>query len=124
MSSVGIDMVRISRLEDWLCDEDKLDFVFTSLELNNIFSAKKTLSHLASVFAIKEAFMKALGTGWAAGVQWKDIEVLHDDAVYSVNLYNRALRICGDRKIYVSAGLDKTFVIAMVMLGDYLCLSI
>jgi holo-[acyl-carrier protein] synthase len=32
--------------------------------------------HLAGRFAAKEAVLKALGTGWAEGVGWRDIEVV------------------------------------------------
>ena len=31
--------------------------------------------HFAARFAAKEAAFKALGTGWARGVRWKDVEV-------------------------------------------------
>ena len=31
--------------------------------------------HYAGRFAVKEAVMKALGTGWTRGVRWVDIEV-------------------------------------------------
>jgi holo-[acyl-carrier protein] synthase len=34
------------------------------------------VAFLAARFAAKEAAFKALGTGWAAGVTWKDVEVL------------------------------------------------
>ncbi len=34
--------------------------------------------HLAGRFAAKEAVMKALGTGWTAGVTWQGIEILAD----------------------------------------------
>jgi holo-[acyl-carrier protein] synthase len=33
------------------------------------------IAHLAGLFAAKEAAMKALGTGWAAGVGFRQIEV-------------------------------------------------
>src|ERR1700749_4175642 len=32
----------------------------------------------AGKLAAKEAFMKAMGTGWSQGLQWRDIEVLND----------------------------------------------
>jgi holo-[acyl-carrier protein] synthase len=34
------------------------------------------VAHLAGLFAAKEATMKALGTGWAAGVGFRQIEVV------------------------------------------------
>jgi len=37
--------------------------------------AARRMVHYAGRFAVKEAVMKALGTGWAGGVRWRDIEV-------------------------------------------------
>lgn len=36
------------------------------------------VAHLAGLFAAKEAAMKALGTGWAGGVGFRQIEVIRD----------------------------------------------
>ncbi|MDM7915353.1 MAG: holo-ACP synthase [Candidatus Eisenbacteria bacterium] len=33
------------------------------------------VQYLAARFAVKEAVFKALGTGWAAGIRWIDVEV-------------------------------------------------
>jgi len=33
----------------------------------------------AARFAAKEAFFKALGSGWRNGFEWKDIEVINDE---------------------------------------------
>jgi len=44
------------------------------------------------VFAAKEAGFKALGTGWAAGVKWKDIEVQRlSSGKPELHLYGEAL---------------------------------
>jgi holo-[acyl-carrier protein] synthase len=38
-------------------------------------AGRARVTHLAGLFAAKEAAMKALGTGWAAGVGFRQIEV-------------------------------------------------
>ena len=38
--------------------------------------AARRHTHYAGRFAVKEAVMKALGTGWTHGVRWADIEVV------------------------------------------------
>ncbi len=34
--------------------------------------------HYAARFAAKEAFLKAMGTGWASGTAFNEIEIRHD----------------------------------------------
>ena len=36
--------------------------------------------HFAARWAAKEAFLKALGTGWHDGIAWHDVEVAHRDS--------------------------------------------
>ena len=48
-------------------------------ELNDILEKKdKLISSLAKRFAAKEAFVKALGTGFSQGIGWSEIEIVHD----------------------------------------------
>ncbi len=47
-------------------------------ELDRIYADKaRFVASLAKRFAAKEAFVKALGTGFAQGISWAEIEVLH-----------------------------------------------
>ncbi len=41
-------------------------------------SHRNKFRRYAARFAAKEAAMKALGTGWRAGVRWRDIEVVRE----------------------------------------------
>jgi holo-[acyl-carrier protein] synthase len=77
---IGIDLVRSDRIreaaEKW--GKRFLDRLFTPLEQEYAFSHKQPYLHLAGRFAIKEAVFKAIGTGWARGVKWTDIEVYNE----------------------------------------------
>ena len=42
-------------------------------------SGAARVAHLAGLFAAKEAAMKALGTGWARGVGFRQIEVVREE---------------------------------------------
>jgi holo-[acyl-carrier protein] synthase len=74
----GIDMVDCDRLEQSIEKHGQrfLDRVFTPHEQAYCQSRKKSsLQHLAGRFAVKEAVLKVLGTGWRDGIAWTDIEV-------------------------------------------------
>lgn len=55
-----------------------LERVFTEGERAYAGDGPRCHEHLAARFAAKEAVFKALGTGWAQGVGWTDIEVVRE----------------------------------------------
>lgn len=116
MYGIGIDIVNISRIERLASDDYALDYVFTQAEKAEALKRKHPGSgrRLAAVFAVKEAFMKAVGTGWGNGVQWKDIEVINEGGRLSIRLYNRTKEICGDRNIFVSTSCTNDLAVAFV----------
>jgi holo-[acyl-carrier protein] synthase len=73
----GIDLVELVALRRWI--EDPRDpFVprcFTADELAEIGEGPDRIARLAGRFAAKEAVLKALGTGFGAGVSFKDVVV-------------------------------------------------
>ena len=73
----GIDIVEIVRLRKTLegTGERFLKRVFTPGEQRYCLARHDPAPHLAARFAAKEAVLKALGTGWAQGVTWLDVEV-------------------------------------------------
>lgn len=74
---LGVDMEEISRIRDVISRHGRifLDRVFTSGEVAYCERYRDPAERYAARFAAKEATMKALGTGWAKGVRWRDIEV-------------------------------------------------
>ncbi|MEJ2368895.1 MAG: holo-ACP synthase [Acidobacteriota bacterium] len=73
---LGIDLVRIERLRKAVKRHPAiLDRLFTPGEQEMCLSRKDSDSSLAARFAAKEAFLKAVGTGWGRGMKWTDIEV-------------------------------------------------
>ncbi len=76
----GIDMVDCDRLGRSVARHGKrfLERVFTPAELEYCQVRKRCMEHLAGRFAVKEAVMKVLGTGWRGGIAWTDIEVAND----------------------------------------------
>ena len=78
--SNGIDIVDIRRINKTI---DKYNFRFKKKcfhpnEIKKSESRLKSVESYAKRYAAKEACAKALGTGLARGVHWKDIEVVND----------------------------------------------
>jgi holo-[acyl-carrier protein] synthase len=73
---VGIDLVDIAELAEVMARPRMLARVFTRRELAYCRGRAKPMQHLAVRFAAKEAAFKAIGTGWANGVTWRDAEVV------------------------------------------------
>jgi holo-[acyl-carrier protein] synthase len=78
---IGIDTVSISRLEHLiqLRGEKFLRKVFSQSEIEEGMRREKNASFFAARFAAREAFVKALGTGFRRGVSIRDIEVKKAD---------------------------------------------
>jgi phosphopantetheine--protein transferase-like protein len=77
----GIDIVETSRIKRLVDQHGQnfLDRCFTPGEQDYCSrNTKRMYEHLAGRFAVKEAVLKVLGTGWRGGIQWTDIEVLKE----------------------------------------------
>lgn len=77
----GIDLVAIERIEKIVARHDQhfLDRVFTAGEQRYANEHKSPAIRLAGRFAVKEAVLKVLGTGWRGGLEFKHIEALPDE---------------------------------------------
>ena len=74
--SVGIDLVEIAKIRK-LFEHGKTlrESIFTPEELRYSWEQKKPYTSLAVLFAVKEAFFKALGTGLSGKMDWRDVEI-------------------------------------------------
>ena len=65
---------------------------FTSLEIDKCENRHNKVNSYAKRYAAKEACAKALGSGLARGIFWKDIEVMNDKfGKRLIKLHNNAL---------------------------------
>ena len=76
---IGIDMVESSRFLDWSLF--KKQRIFTQKELDYADkNSSKSEKHLANFWAVREAFLKALGTGFNDKITFSDISVIHSES--------------------------------------------
>jgi holo-[acyl-carrier protein] synthase len=91
---VGLDATDIPRIAGVIerHGERFLDRVFTDSEIAYCLRRRIPAVHFAGRFAAKEAAMKALGTGHAHGVGWRDIEVVREEGPPALRFHDGAAR--------------------------------
>jgi holo-[acyl-carrier protein] synthase len=75
---LGIDVAEVKRIQAVIESQGErfLRRVYTQDEVAYCEKFKNKYERYAGRFAVKEAAMKALGTGWSHGVRWVDVEVV------------------------------------------------
>ena len=79
VTGLGIDIVEVARIAEKIGKEQGFrELVFSAGEINYCEAATNKYEHYAARFAAKEAFFKAIGTGWTNGTAFNEIEIIHD----------------------------------------------
>jgi len=122
---LGLDLTEVSRIRMLLAKNgDRFtDRLFTAAERAYCESCADPAIHYAARFAAKEAAAKALGTGFASGVSWLDIEITRNAATGapSLVLHGAAATIAaslGARKMLLSITHTKETAAASVVASE------
>lgn len=111
MIAIGTDIARVSRFSD--LSRKVEEGIFTPFEIEEAGKRIKRGEYLSSRFAAKEAYVKALGTGFR-GIKPKDIEVREKEsgAPYLV--------VRGERKdnVQLSLSHDGDYSVAFVLIEN------
>jgi holo-[acyl-carrier protein] synthase len=77
---IGTDITETVRIAQMIERHGELfvDRVYTPHEVQYCSVRKAATQHYAGRWAAKEAVLKALGTGWARGIRWRDVEVRNE----------------------------------------------
>ena len=121
---IGLDLVKIGRvrklIERW--QDRALCRIFTKEEQEFCYRKATPYPSLAGRFAVKEAVLKALGTGWAGGIRWVDIQVVNDHSgrpmATTGGKVDSLLREAGVTDIHISISHDAEYAIAQAILTD------
>jgi len=122
---IGTDIIDTRRIESAIkkYGEKFKNRCFSSNEIKKSENRLNSINSYAKRYAAKEACSKALGTGLARGIFWKDIEVINDEyGKPLIILHNRALKriyeITKDYQIEVSISDEKNYAIANVIIFE------
>ena len=111
MTRIGTDIAYIPRFER--LPEHLLERLFTSFERSEADARVKKSEYYSSRFASKEAYVKALGTGFS-GIAPADIEVRNGESGMPF------LIVKGERKdnVRLSISHDGDYSVAFVLIED------
>jgi holo-[acyl-carrier protein] synthase len=122
VTGIGIDIVHVRRMQRWRETPGLLERYFHPQEISTALSRGSAADQsLASRFAAKEAFGKALGTGFE-GIVLKDILVINShNGRPEIQVFGTALSALernGANRIHLSLTHEQDNAVAMVVLED------
>ena len=121
---VGVDIIDNLRIKKSMTNKKFVSRIFTDIEIANSKKTSNKIGYFSKRFAAKEAFSKALGTGFRNGLNFNDISVINDRyGKPSIKINNKLNNIINKKFntkkviIYLSISDEKKHSIAFVVLG-------
>ena len=100
---IGMDLVSVERVADLLARYGPRAHqrLFTAEEIERCLCSGSPAASFAARFAAKEAFFKALGTGWGRGGAWTEVGVVSAaSGAPSLRLAGTAASQAADRGVH------------------------
>ncbi len=114
MKNIGLDIVKIDRIDELKHKEKFIKKIFTETEIEYIKAKKFSSQTISGLFACKEAVSKALGTG-IGRTKWKDIEISHTE---SGKPYGFAKKNNKKKYYNISISHEKNYAVAIALEED------
>jgi holo-[acyl-carrier protein] synthase len=119
--AIGTDVVDLKHFERVVA-RSRPGFIkrlFTEDEIGYCERFHDRMASYAAIFAAKEAFLKALRTGLAPGIAWRDVEVLHDKSgAPSIVAYRRCADLLGTGRAHATLSHSERTAHAVVIIED------
>jgi holo-[acyl-carrier protein] synthase len=118
---IGTDIIEVKRIERLLSKQERFkERIFTRGEIEYCEPKKNNVQNYTARFAVKEALLKAIGTGWREGVAFKEIEVKNNEKgkpeLVLSGTVKKITEEMGVTNIQVSISHIKDLAIAVVIL--------
>jgi len=118
---IGTDIIEVARIEKSITNGTRFrEKMFTENEQKYCETKKYKGQNYAARFAAKEAFFKAIGTGYRGGIGFKDIEIINNElGKPDIKLSDKAIKLFKDykiKKIHVSLTHLKKYASANVVI--------
>ena len=89
---IGVDIVDNNRIKKLVKNKKFINRICSSKEINNFKKKNNKISYLSKRFSAKEAFVKALGSGFRNKLCFNDISILNDKKGKPFFLFNQKIR--------------------------------
>ncbi len=121
ITGIGTDIVEVDRIAEKIGKEHGFrELVFSPGEIDYCERMAHKFQHYAARFAAKEAFFKAMGTGWINGTAFNEIEVTGEDSGKpSIKLHGGTAAWAEQLnmgKMFISLSHVKTVAVAVVVI--------
>ena len=117
---IGTDIVSVSRIQKSLKNRKLLERLFSKTEISRCTKLTNSNNCFAKRFAAKEAFSKALGTGFSNGINFNEIVVMNEkNGKPLIKLKGKTMSIIKKKlkkkiKINLSLSDEKKYALAFV----------
>ena len=119
----GVDIIKNSRINNSLKIKGFLNRIFTEKEIQQGKKLKNKINFYAKRFAAKEAFVKAIGTGFRSNINFIDIEIKnYKNGKPYISLSKKLNNFLQKRfkiqkyKVFLSLSDEKDYSIAFVVI--------
>ena len=119
----GVDIIKNSRINNSLKIKGFLNRIFTEKEIQQAKKLKNKINFYAKRFAAKEAFVKAIGTGFRSDINFIDIEIKNYKNGKPYILLSKKLKNFLQKKfkiqkykVFLSLSDEKDYSIAFVVI--------
>tara|TARA_Y100000590_G_scaffold449002_1_gene586490 strand:+ start:1283 stop:1672 length:390 start_codon:yes stop_codon:yes gene_type:complete len=120
----GVDIVRNTRIKKLILNKNFIKRIYTHSEINGSKKTNNKSTYFAKRFAAKEAFVKAIGTGFRNGINFNDISVKNKNSGKpEIHLNRKVNNILKKKfklkkfKVFLSLSDEKQYSIAFVVIN-------
>ena len=121
---IGTDIIKTSRIKNSIKNKKFIKRIYSSEEIKIAKNINRNYNYFAKRYCAKEAFVKALGTGFSCNISFKDISILNDSKGKPFIKLNQKIKDIIKKRLriknfstYVSISDEREYSIAFVIIN-------
>ena len=121
VAAIGVDIIETERIRQAIArwGDHFLFRIFTPAEVTYCLEKEQAHYSFAARFAVKEAVIKAIGTGLTSNLRGTSIEIVNDrKGKAEVRLGERVKEVIGNKKILISMSHTHQYAVGEAIMLD------